>query len=207
MGVNVDEKLQRDAFKFAEALKRYPTSTQIGIGVVLPNIVNGCSWGFVGNNPEFEKNRKEIDENPNMGYYKIKNGYLVYMNFDYLIGILKQVLGGYFTREDLDLAVEHRKKALADIQKFMMKGGMGLIGVYNLNDSPKITIKGNSYPSFCVTLPDLLACCIKYSYGFKLGNQVRTPNQVSAHLGSVIGNLEVAPSGNALLIKLAPIGR
>ncbi|MGV3076351.1 hypothetical protein ACEE21_14805, partial [Clostridium baratii] len=62
---------------------------------------------------------------------------------------------------------------------------------------------GISYPAFCVTMPDLLALCVRNGYGLRLGGNMRTPNQVANHIDQVIPRLEIAPSGNALFVEIA----
>ena len=203
-GNNSEES--RAAIRFAEELQKYPIEVAVGVGIVIPNLVNGCSWGFVTDtNSEYVKILDNIKANPNMASYKIKNGYLLTINMDYLLSILSKVAGGYVTNKDLQIASEHRQKALQDLEKFMQKGGSGKIGIYNLNDSPRITVKGVSYPAFCVTMNDLLSLCVRNGYGLKLGNAVRTPNQVSEHAVQVVEKLEIAPSGNAMFIEISKL--
>lgn len=200
----INQSAQAAAIRFATELQKYPPEVAVGVGIVIPNLVNGCSWGFVNDsNEEFKKCLSAIDSNPNMSSFKIKGGYLVNINMDYLLPLLSRITSGYVTQRDLQIAGEHRKKALVDLEKFMKKGGTGRIGIYNLNDSPRITVKGISYPAFCVTMPDLLTMCVRNGYGLKLGGVVRTPGQVANHINQVIPKLEIAPSGNALFIEIA----
>lgn len=202
-GKNINQAVEAAAIRFANALQSYPAEVAVGVGIVIPNLVNGCSWGFVNDsNAEFKKCLNAIHSNPNMFAFKIKNGYLLNMNMDYLVSILSKVASGYVTDRDLQIAIRHRQKALSDLEKFFKKGGSGKIGIFNLNDSPRITVKGVSYPAFCVTLPDLLAMCVRNGYGLKLGAKVRTPGEVSNKLLQVVERLEIAPSGNALFVEV-----
>lgn len=202
-GQNVDRSVEAAAIRFANELQKYPPEVAVGVGIIIPNLVNGCSWGFVNeSNTEYVKCIDAIKSNPNMSSFKVKGGYLVNMNMDYLLNILNRVASGYVRQRDLQIASQHRQKALLDLRKFLRKGGTGKIGIYNLNDSPRITVKGVSYPSFCVTLQDLLAICVESGYGLKLGSAVRTPGQVASHIVDVVERLEVAPSGNALFIEI-----
>lgn len=194
------------AVRFANELQKYPVEVSIGVGIVIPNLVNGCSWGFVNDtNTEYIRVLDEIQKNPNMSSYKVRGGYLYNISMDYLLQIMGRIAGEYVTKEDLEIAAKHRQKALADIDKFLKNGGTGKIGIYNLNDSPRITVRGVSYPAFCITLADLLATCVRNHYGLRLGNQVRTPGQVANHAVQTVEKLEVAPSGNALFIEVAKL--
>lgn len=201
---NINQAVEAAAIRFANELQKYPLEVAVGVGIIIPNLVNGCSWGFVNDsNDEYKKCLKAIQSNENMSSYKIKGGYLVNMNMDYLLSILSRIASGYVTPKDLQIASEHRRKALVDLEKFMRKGGSGKIGIYNLNDSPRITVQGVSYPAFCVTMPDLLALCVRNGYGLRLGGNMRTPNQVASHIDQVIPRLQIAPSGNALFVEIA----
>lgn len=189
--------------RFAKEMEKYPVEVRVGVGIVLPNLINGCTWGFVsGTNQDYIKCLDSIAANPNMSSYKVKGGYLYNINMDYLLKILNSVVGGLVTQKDLQLASQHRQKALADLEKFMRKGGQGRIGIYNLNDSPRITVNGETFRAFCVTMNDLLAICVRNGYKLNLGGALRTPGQVSAHASQVIEKLVVAPSGNALFIDI-----
>lgn len=202
-GQNVDGAAKAASIKFANELQKYPPEVAVGVGVIIPNLVNGCSWGFVNDsNTEYKKCIEAIKANPNMSSFKVRGGYLVNMNMDYLLSILNRVASGYVRQKDLQIASQHRQKALLDLRKFLRKGGQGKIGIYNLNDSPRITVKGISYPSFCVTVQDLLAICVETGYGLNLGGTLRSPGQVASHILEVVERLEVAPSGNALFIEV-----
>lgn len=204
MDNNINQTVEAAAIRFANELQKYPLEVAVGVGVVIPNLVNGCSWGFISDaNEEYKKCLQSVQSNGNMSSYKIKGGYLVNINMDYLLSILGKIASGYVTARDLQIASDHRRKALVDLEKFMKKGGSGKIGIYNLNDSPRITVKGISFPSFCVTIPDLLTMCVRNGYGLKLGGTLRTANQVASHIDQVIPKLEIAPSGNALFIEIS----
>lgn len=203
---NVNQEVEAAAIRFANELQKYPIEVGVVVGVVIRNLVNGCSWGFVNDdNEEFKKCLGAINSNGNMSCFPIRGGYLVNINMDYLLSILSKVASGYVTPRDLQIAGKHREDALVGLEKFMKKGGSGKIGIYNLNDSPRITVKGVSYPSFCVTILDLLTMCVRNGYGLKLGGKVRTAQQVASCLDKVIPRLEIAPSGNALFIEVVKL--
>lgn len=209
MNYNGDVVKQKAAIEFANALERnFPPEVSVGVGVVLPNLVNGCSWGFVNDsNKDYVKYLEAIASNKSMSSFKIKGGYLYSIDMTYLLNVLHKVAGGLVTKEDLEIASEHRQEALAKLEKFMKDGKSGKIGIYNLNDSPKITVKGVTYPAFCVTLNDLLVLSVKHGYYFKLGGRLRSPGDVRARALKVVENLELAPSRNALFIEIEKVSR
>lgn len=210
--MNENQFLESSAIKFGEALKEYPEEVALGVVLVLPNLANGCSWGFVNsNNEEFERVIPSIQANSYTSYYKISGGYLFSMNMDYLLSILKKTAGGFIKVEDLQIAAKHRQDALVNLEKFMKKGKSGKIGIFCLNDSPYITIDGVRHDAFCVTLVDLLTMCIRNGYKVlfdnpKLPDKVRNipiaPAVVHNNMDKFIQSLMLAPSGNALLINV-----
>lgn len=214
MNIQQNSQINRAAMEFAQALQKYPVEVAVGVGLVIPNLVNGCSWGFITDkNDEYNKIIKNIQENPNMASFKIKGGYLYSIKMDYLLNILGKVAGGYVTKKDLEIASQHRQDSLLKADKYlkkvkgtMRKGSTVKVGIYNLNDSPRITVAGETYSSFCITLADLLAFCVRQGYNIKVkdgdNTLILTPNQASNNMVKLVSTLEVAPSGNSLLIDL-----
>ena len=93
------------AVRFANELQKYPVEVAVGVGIVIPNLVNGCSWGFVTDtNDEYKKIQANIANNPNMASLKIKNGYLFTINMDYLLSILSRITSGFVTNQDLQIS-------------------------------------------------------------------------------------------------------
>ena len=88
------------------------------------------------------------------------------------------------------------------IDILLVKGYSGTIGIMNLNDSNTITIKGKRFPSFAIDMTTLLEKCNKYGYSVILGGVARPLQTVYDKRWEVIKNLELAPSGNAMLIEI-----
>ena len=191
------------AFQFAKALESYPEEVGMAVGTIIENFVNGCSWAFIpDSNREYLTYSEMVEKNPEMTSVKVRGGYLLTMNMDYLIQVLRRTAGNYVTPKDLELASAHRQEALVKLDKYMKNKNQGVIGIYCLNDSPSITIDGIRYPALCVTLNDLLALCVRNGYYLKLGGHRRTPKEVAAHSREVISRLSLPPSRNALMIEL-----
>lgn len=191
------------AIRFAKELEKYPEEIGISVGIILPNLINGCSWGFVkDDNRDFVRCLNKIAKNPELSCAKVKGGYLVIMNLNYLLDVLNKTAKGLVKNRDLELASKHRKEALSKLEKWMQKGKEGKIGIYCLNDSPYITVDGVTYNAFCVTLVDLLSICVRNNYKLKLKGAPRSVDAVYKRINRVIGDLEVAPSGNALFVEV-----
>lgn len=212
MDVRNNEALMKAANQFADNLDKYSIEEQIAVMTISKNVLNGCSWEFVRNNQEVRKAVDKFKSNPNcdikeVAYSHDKKiyGYLVLMSLNRLVEILAKEGMGVFTQEDLNAAVEHRKQAVQSCAKLMKKNYKGRIGVFCTNDSQTITVDGTSYPAFAITLNELCDICNNMGYGFMLGNKIRQPADVKAHIDAVIKACTVAPSSNALFIDIAPL--
>ena len=209
---NVTENVRRAAEQFATNLEKYPIEEQIAITAISKNVLNGCSWEFVRNTSDI---RSELDAFRNSKSCELKevtyshdkkiSGYLVYMNLNRLVSILAKEGMGVFDQAALNKAVEHRKKAIVDCAKLMNQGYRGRLGIYCTNDSSTITVDGNSYPAFALTLEELCDICGQRNYGFPVRGVVRSPAEVKAKADGVIKACIVAPSSNALFIDIAPM--
>lgn len=195
--------------RFDEAMKKYSPDIYTGIGIVMTNIPNGCSWGFIsGANREFEKSL-HIFENSDKVVVKalgqdskgVGKGWLVNIPMDLTLKILDAEAKGLISSEDLENAKKHRQDAILSLDKFMKKGKEGRIGIFSTNDTKNITVNGKTYPAFTVTLDDLLALCVRNNYKLNLGAP-RTPAEVNNVKDAVLSKLMLAPSGNALLIDI-----
>ena len=192
------------AERFSKDLEKYPVEVQIGVALGITNLANGCSWVFLTNpDKEFLQNVDAINKNKNMKCIKLTGGYLFYIDIDYLLSILRTVrTSGFVSKEVLTIAVKHRQKALAQLEKYMDKNKSGKIGIFNVNDTPNVTVSGVRYDAFCVTLMELLVMCVKKNYKVVLGGKPRNPSDVQKRIVDILPRLEVAPSGNALFIEM-----
>lgn len=215
-----NDALQRAAEQFARNLEKYPVEEQIAVSVISKNVINGCSWEFVRNTSDI---RRELDafrqsrtcelKEVTYSHDKKITGYLVLMSFERLVGILAKEALGVFDQPTLQKAKMHRQDAIKACAALMGKGYKGRIGIYCTNDSKTITVDGNSYPAFAVTLPELCDICTRMNYGFVVGGRVRSPYEIKdpknpnddRRINEVIKACRVAPSSNALFIDIAPM--
>ena len=109
---------------------------------------------------------------------------------------------GIVNKADVEAGVAHRNESAQAFEKLLVKGYSGTIGIMNLNDSNTITIKGKRFPSFAIDMTTLLEKCNKYGYSVILGGVARPLQTVYDKRWEVIKNLELAPSGNAMLIEI-----
>lgn len=216
-----DRATYEASLEFSRRLKKYPPEIGIAMGVVLLNLMKGNNWGIAS-----DRNRSFM-EAYNKGYfsrgsvraYKIRRQpglgseekYLVVVDMMKFIDILntESPLGSMYTKEDLGNALKRRQMSLNQLATFLSKGAEGEIGIFNLNSASEIIINGKRYPSFAVTLTDLITYCVKFGYDFifptKDGRGVEriSPNVVMNNMKTSLSLMPVAPSCNALIVHIA----
>lgn len=209
---NVNDQTMKAANLFADKLSaKYPHEVQVGVGVIGTNFLNGCSWEFVRHNAEVERNKAAIMNNSNMDLHVVTynhktktTGYLVSMNLNYLVSIYSDCAPGLIDKKLLDMAAVHRKEAIIGLANLMSKGYRDRIGIYCTNDSQSITVDGKTYPAFAVSLGEFLQLCNRYNYGVEASGSIYTPEVISGNAASFIKALTVAPSSNAIFVRIAP---
>lgn len=206
------DNLEMLAQQFAENLTKYPIEEQIAIGVISKNVMNGCSWEFIRHNREVEKNLEAFKNNPHVSLQQVTyshdkgiTGYMVSMDFQYMLNLLRKEAPGLFTEADLQHISHHRQNALTSLAKMMASKFRGRIGVYCTNDSSTITKDGKSYPAFAITFVELLQLCQKCGYGVVVDNIPRAPGEVYKRASAMLKAATVAPSSNAIFFDIAPM--
>lgn len=211
-----DIMLERASREFADRLSNYPVEEQICVGLIGSNVLNGCSWAFTGRNPDLVRNIQKFNESKTCSISKVaqgnkrEEGYLVMMSMDRLISILNKEAHGLINTNDLQMASENRQNAIIGFDKLLKNGKngkkyRGKVGIYCVNDTHSITVKGEVFPAYAITFQEMIAICNRNGYGFNLGGP-RSASDVAKVANRVIEKLEVAPSKNALLVDICPLG-
>lgn len=207
--VNVSQKTLDAAKRYEEMLKNRPVEEQLAVGLISKNVLNGCSWEFVRDNPEIKRCEDEfaksnvcslqrVTYNASKGVY----GYLIYMQMDHLCNLLGPKMGGPLNERDLAIASKHRQEAQVAFAKKLMNGYEGMVGIFCTNDCQAITVSGVTYPAYAITLKELCIICQKYNYGIELMGRVVAPTDIVKREDAVLKNSVVAPNSNALFISV-----
>lgn len=214
MNTNVDVGMVDAAKAFADALSKRPIEEQIAVNLITKNVLNGCSWEFIRNNPDIGRNMEAFKNSKTVSIQEVTYdaqrktfGWLVYMRMDKLLEILDAKNSGPLVEEDAQIAQKHRHEAGELLIHKIQKGFSGRMGIFCTNDSPTITVSGKTYPAFALTLKEVCGICSKMGYGIVVGKEPRDPKQVLEREDAVIKSLTVAPSSNALFIEIAPMGK
>lgn len=199
--------MEERALQFATNLEaKFPKEVVIAVGAIIPNLVNGCSWGFVTDacdKNDYNGILKDLKSSQYVTVLKVKGGYIVSMALDVVLQVLRATAGDFLDAKDYEYAEKHRKESMMKLDKYLSKlKGSDMIGVFNLNDSTTITIKGERYNAFCVTYNELLMAAAKHGVKLYIQGAPRTAEQVTHVLEDVIRETPLAPSGNAMLVRL-----
>jgi hypothetical protein len=199
---------------FERALSDKPVEEQLAVGLISKNVLNGCSWELCRMDPQIRRYEDAFKQSSTCSLQKITynrqqgiKGYLVYMQMGRLLELLGPANKGPLIASDLEIAKKHREEAGLALIERLKSGYRGKIGIYCTNDTQSITISGKTFPAYSVTIKELCNFCQKTGYGIVIGGEPRDPQQVLQREDAVIESLLVAPSSNALLIDIAPMGK
>lgn len=183
MPVPNEKKVQDDrqrAQVAASRAKQMPESVQYAIVQVLPNIVNGCFWGFT-DKAGVEKHISAIqDSKGNLSARLLGNACLLEVNPQFLVASVAQIDPKAITQADLNNMKEKMAEAEIAFEKWLIykaktKAGEkpfgGTIGIYCINDVTTITYKGVNYPAFRVDMAKALGYLGRYGYKVQVQGQ------------------------------------
>lgn len=201
----------KTARAFKKALAGKPVEEQLAASKIAKNVLNGCSWEFCWEDTIIKDYVTEFEKSNTCSLYKIiydcdqgVTGYLVYMQFNRLLELLGSDNRGPLTVNDIELANNNRMESGIELIKRIRSGYAGKIGIFYTNDSQTIAIYGKIYPAYAVTLKELCVICEKEGYSIIIDGEHRTFKQILQEEDAFIEKLPVAPSGNALIIEIAP---
>ena len=202
----VDEGTKRKIDGYAKRAEELPMSTQLAIITVLPNIVNGASWGF-STLDEMSNYADDLKKDSNICIRKLsKNDVVVEVDPKYLIYATSALSKDIIKKKDLDRMVEDSTKALVDFEKFLINKAKfnfaGLVGVYCTNDTTTITYKGTSYPAFRIKLIQALELCNKYRYLVKVNNKWITPSEAIKSGQTLFDSLVLSPTKTGVFMQI-----
>lgn len=190
----------------------------IAVTQVLPNFVDGCPWAFVNTDvveiiiedfndinatPGFHIS--EVNRNrSNPGLVSPDNEFLITITVEAMVRILQtlgltQVYGSAEHVRAKQKRADNQNRLVKHLQDQIKKTGKveGFKGLYNLNESPTITHKGETFPAFAVTEADLVYALNLVGSPAKPGSGWGKKFDRHATVDRII-----APSGNALLMYL-----
>lgn len=192
---NADKFLKAFEEKFGEDYTTFAMA-------VVPTIPLGCSWGFFTDKQfqDFGVAHNKLPEG--ISVFQVSGGWLVFADYELLVERLHQV-APIFTPETIQSANKHRVDSQKRLAKHLSKGYSEVrLGFFSMNESPTITINGQSYPAFNVDYGVLCEVAGQYGYKLVFGSDALDPQQAVGYAQEALQHCRLSPSGNALLMVL-----
>ncbi len=182
----------------AQNAKQMPASVQYAIIRILPNIVNGCFWGFADMN-DVQKHFAVLQQDNNIIARKLGNACILEVKQDYFLKAVQVIDPNAITNKDIQVMQQAIAEANIGFERFLISKGKqkngfgGTIGIYCVNDCTSITYKGVSYPAFRLTMGDTLSYLNTYGYKVQV-------------MGKFVDAMTAANAGQALWdsVQLSP---
>lgn len=193
--------------RFDARMKREPDDVQHSVVRYAENIMNGCNWAFISSkSPTFSKEVKSFEKSKVVKVYKINGGVLITTPMETVLSILSRVSPELYSPKTVEAALAFRRKSTENFVKFLRSGVKNAkVGIFNLNDSPNITINGKVYKAFNIDLA--MAAMFLRDAGYSLviqGRKIPAQNALIEERYPVfLQQLELAPSGNGLMLEIA----
>lgn len=155
-----------------EAINSLSVGGQTAIVTCAKAFRYGANWGFVRkDNPELTEIMTALkEEEKNVKSFRISNGYLILANENFLAyninAVVPNAIGGKFA----DMARKRKAEEMAEFSKFIQSVSKGksrhlkqmngyyelVIGIYSVNETNAIRVRGNDYPAYRLTLMEAL---------------------------------------------------
>lgn len=200
------QEYDKNTQNFLNRLEKQPEEIQVLVMNLLQNARNAGNWGFLRNDrPETSEMLSQLKKLDYVDIYEIKGGHIFRLPLEKLFTILGEVAPEIYSNKEKELALEFRQRSLHQFKLFLESGVRSAkIGIYGLNDSPNISIKGKFYKSFNFELQMALLLMKEYGYDIKIGGRI-LPVETALLEGRfpiVLKHLELAPSKKGLMMDI-----
>lgn len=208
MAKNVNEEAVKNAANVAgKNAKALSEGMQYALITCLPNIGNGAFWGF-DTLQNVMKHSDVIKSDNNITARKLGNsGCIIEVDPSYIMSAAVSALPGAINQDDIAGMKKAMGEAEAEFIKFLIKRGKsgnftGMIGIYCINDSTSITLKGVSYPAFRLPIGKVLDLCNKFGYMIKVGGSFISPSQAIQRGASLFDSFELSPTKTGVFCEI-----
>ena len=205
---NVNEEAVKNAANVAgKNAKALSEGMQYALITCLPNIGNGAFWGF-DTLQNVKKHADVIKSDNNITARKLANtGCIIEVDPNYIMTAAVSALPGAINQNDIAGMKKAMGEAEAEFIKFLIKKGktgnfVGKIGIYCINDSTSITLKGVSYPAFRLPISKVLDICNKLGYQIKVGVNFIAPVQAIQAGNALFDSFELSPTKTGVFCEI-----
>ena len=204
-----EQKQQILLERFLARMEKEPLDVQHSVVHYAENLMNGCNWAFISaKNPSFAKETESFKNSKLVSVYEVKNGVLITTPMETILTILTRVSPELYDAKAKQAALEFRKKSQEGFVNFLRSGVTeARIAIYNLNDSPNITINGKVYKAFNVDLATAAMFLRDAGYAFVIDDKVLPAENVlvKERFAAAHKVFELAPSGNGLMVDIKKV--
>lgn len=200
------------ASQFEKALANAAVEEQLAAALVAENLLFGASWAFCRADEVFEKYEGDFRKSENCSIQKItynpetgEKACLVYITMGRILELLGPDNGGPLTADDLALSKKMREESGIALIDRLKSGYVGKIAIYYINDTMSVTVNGETFPAYTVSIKELCHFCARVGYGIVIGGIPRDPMEVLKREDAVLETLLLTPGNNGLFIEIAPM--
>lgn len=188
--------------------KMFGTDYTDAVSFILPNLPNGCSWGMIHQDKLTRDSMKSLNSWSQSGeiqVYRLKNGVLLNTDFNTLVSRIQSAVP-IFNQQTLIEAGVARDKAIENFEKYLKqmakKGSPGdRIGLFCVNDDPRVTESGKSYRAYNVDIVTAAQIAQGYGYVIDLNGHRVDAATVANQFPQVMKVLEMQARGNAIMVN------
>lgn len=202
MTTNSDILLER----FLARMEREPADVQHSVVRYAENLMNGCNWAFISSkSPTYALEIKAFEKSNLVTVYPIKGGVLITTPIETIFSILSRVSPELYDAKAKEEALKFRTKSIENFINFLRSGiKEAKIGIFNLNDSPNITINGKIYKAFNMDLANVAMFLRDAGYSLVIqGRKIPASYAlIKENYPKLLSQLELAPSGNGLMLDI-----
>lgn len=192
--------------RFLARMEREPDDVQHSVVRYAENLMNGCNWAFISSkSATYTLETKAFEKSNLVTVYKVKNGVLITTPIETIFSILTRVSPELYDNKAKEAALEFRRKSVENFVSFLRSGvKQAKIGIFNLNDSPNITVSGKVYKAFNMDLANVAMFLRDAGYSLVIGGR-KVPASyalIQANYPKLLSQLDLAPSGNGLMLDI-----
>lgn len=205
------------AKKSAERAKSLNPGEQYAITQVSSNIFAGAFWGFT----DLDGIKKHLESiraaSPNIIARKIGNACLIEVNPTYICNALVAVDPNMLSEKDIRSMQQKRVEAELAFETFLIARGKetrktgrpyeGQVGIYCVNESERIAVKGVNYPAFRIPISTALNLMGRYAYEIFVGGKYISAGEANSLQGNTLfESLVLSPTNTGVFMKIRSTG-
>lgn len=183
-------------------------SVRFAIAEILPNILNGCFWGFT-NVETIKEHRKAIEAEDRLVARKIAgDAVLLEVEPKLLIESIQQIDKNAFTVEDARNVKEAQDVAKFEFERFLIIKGKkeepytGIVGIYCTNKVTCITLGKTQHRAFRLNMRQVLDMLSRYNYLINVKGTYMEPYEAAEHEEDLWESVKLSPSNTGLFINI-----